>query len=125
LWDFLKFFKIFDYFPQILIFFDFFPVFYPFFGVSHRKEYARFWLCSHRGYKKYILGHRAHRGHREFFLDTDLHCLFQQVILQITLCSKQRLCSKRAFAPAVLLCPQTDKASFVETKHGYETVLKR
>jgi hypothetical protein len=37
LWDFLKFLIIFEYFPQILIFFDFFamnfPFFAPFFGV--------------------------------------------------------------------------------------------
>jgi hypothetical protein len=53
--------------------------------------------------------HRAGTNRHEFFLDTDLHWLFQQVILQITLCSKQRLCSKRAFAPAVLLCPQANQ----------------
>jgi len=41
------------------------------------------------------------------------------------LCSKQRLCSKRVFAPAGLLCPRAEKSAFVETKHGYDTVFKR
>jgi len=46
--------------------------------------------------------------------------LFQQIIFQIILCSKQRLCSKQAFVPAGLLCPQAEKSAFVETKHPDE-----
>ena len=41
--------------------------------------------------------------------DTDLHCLFRQIIFKIILCSKQKALLEIAISvPAILLCPQAE-----------------
>jgi hypothetical protein len=60
LWDFLKFLIIFEYFPQILIFFGFFAMNFPFFGGSQQKNMRDFDYSdkeekdSHKGVKTRI-----------------------------------------------------------------------